>query len=180
MPIPLVVTRPTKVNGSHHGDDPLLKQTGIQIATKFLPGPPTRAHCELIGVKTMSLGNGILVDYVYRLQQLKSVPRRNVTKWVVIEAYRVFCFGFVWFPCMAINVIVQYDDRSLPDNLLSTQAPIFVWFDDNTTYDSPLLRLFSGEQRCLVFSGLCWHVICRSPSSLSSNLWIKPYLLYVT
>ena len=24
-----------------------------------------------------------------------------------------------------------------------------------TTYDSPLLRLFSGEQRCLVFSGLC-------------------------
>ena len=31
---------------------------------------------------------------------------------------------------MAINVIVQYDDRSLPDNLLLlTQAPIFVWFD---------------------------------------------------
>ena len=33
---------------------------------------------------------------------------------------------------MAINVIVQYNDRSLPDNLLLTQAPIFVWFDDNT------------------------------------------------
>ena len=31
---------------------------------------------------------------------------------------------------MAINIIVQYDDRSLPDNLLLTQAPMFVWFDD--------------------------------------------------
>ena len=58
-------------------------------------------------------------------------PRRNVTKCVVIQAYRVFCFGFVWCPCMAINVvIVQYDDRYLPDNLLLTQAPMFVWFDD--------------------------------------------------
>ena len=26
--------RGTKVNGSHHGDNPLLRQTGIQIATK--------------------------------------------------------------------------------------------------------------------------------------------------
>ena len=33
---------------------------------------------------------------------------------------------------MAINVIVQYSDRSLPDNLLLTQAPIFVWFDGST------------------------------------------------
>ena len=39
---------------------------------------------------------------------------------------------------MAINVIVQYNDRPLPDNLLLTQAPIiqrkislFVWFDGN-------------------------------------------------
>ena len=29
---------------------------------------------------------------------------------------------------MAINVIIQYNDRSLPDILLLTQAPIFVWF----------------------------------------------------
>ena len=30
------------------------------------------------------------------------------------------------------NVVIiycQYNDRSLPDNLLLTQAPIFVWFD---------------------------------------------------
>ena len=32
---------------------------------------------------------------------------------------------------MAINAIVQCNDRSLPDNLLLTQAPlIVVWFDD--------------------------------------------------
>ena len=30
---------------------------------------------------------------------------------------------------MAINLVVQYDGRFLPDILLLTQAPIFVWFD---------------------------------------------------
>ena len=49
-------TRGTKVNGSHHGDSPLLRPTGIQIATKSLPGPANREHRKLIGVKTMSLG----------------------------------------------------------------------------------------------------------------------------
>ena len=47
---------PRKVNGSRHGDSPLLKPTGIQIATKPLPGPTTREHRKLLGVKTMSLG----------------------------------------------------------------------------------------------------------------------------
>ena len=36
--------RGTKVNGSHHGDSPLLKPTGIQIATTPLPGPANREH----------------------------------------------------------------------------------------------------------------------------------------
>ena len=43
--------RRTEVNGSHHGDGPLLKQIGIQIATESLPGPTNR---EPVGVKTMS------------------------------------------------------------------------------------------------------------------------------
>ena len=30
---------------------------------------------------------------------------------------------------MAINVIVQYNNRSLPDNVLLTQAPTSVWFN---------------------------------------------------
>ena len=49
--------RGTKVKGSHHADHTLLKPTGIQIATKYLPGLTTRQHRKLIGVKTtMSLG----------------------------------------------------------------------------------------------------------------------------
>ena len=47
--------RGTKVNGSHDGDNSLLRPTGIQIATKFLPGPSNREHPKLI-VKTLSLG----------------------------------------------------------------------------------------------------------------------------
>ena len=39
----------------HHRNNPLLKPTGIQIATKSLPGPTTREHRKLIGVKMMSL-----------------------------------------------------------------------------------------------------------------------------
>ena len=36
---------------------------------------------------------------------------------------------------MAINLIVQYDDRSLPDNLLLTQAPnIVAWFDGTNIF----------------------------------------------
>ena len=47
--------RGTKVNGSHRGDNPLLKPTRIHIAEQSLPCPTTREHRELIGVKTMSL-----------------------------------------------------------------------------------------------------------------------------
>ena len=46
----------TKVNGPHNGDNPLLRPTAIQIATKSLSGPTNREHRKLIGVKTMSLG----------------------------------------------------------------------------------------------------------------------------
>ena len=76
-----------------------------------------------------------IITYIYSIlivdpfHRHPSVPRRNVTKRVVIQAYRVFCFCFVWCPCMAINIFVQYNDRSLPDNLLLTQALISVWFD---------------------------------------------------
>ena len=45
----------SKVNGSYHGDSPLLKPTGIQVETKLLPGLTNRKHRKLIGVKTMSV-----------------------------------------------------------------------------------------------------------------------------
>ena len=50
--------RGTKVNGSHNDDNPLplLRPTGIQIATKSLPGPTNREHRKGIRAKTMYLG----------------------------------------------------------------------------------------------------------------------------
>ena len=46
------------------------------------------------------------------------VLRPNVTKLSSIQARRVFCFCFVWCPCMAINVSVQYNGGFLPDIIL--------------------------------------------------------------
>ena len=76
--------RGTKVNGSRHGDSPLPKPLGIQIATKPLPGPISRGHWKLIGVKTMSLGT-IYSFYClecYKLQRKLSdvCPTNKVVK----------------------------------------------------------------------------------------------------
>ena len=34
----------------------------------------------------------------------------------------LFCLPFCWYPCMAINVSVQYDGGFLPDIILLTQC----------------------------------------------------------
>ena len=68
----------TKVNGFNRGDNSLLKPIGIQIATNYLPGPPTREHRGLIHVKMVSLGtiqhllSGLLPNFQnpsYKLQK---------------------------------------------------------------------------------------------------------------
>ena len=56
-----------------------------------------------------------LVDSLHRHP---SDPRRNVTKWAVIQDYRVFCLCIAWCPCMVINVIVHYNGGFLPESLL--------------------------------------------------------------
>ena len=49
--------RGTKVDGSHHGDIPLLRPNrDPNRDKKSLPGPTNREHGKLIGVKTMRLG----------------------------------------------------------------------------------------------------------------------------
>ena len=48
--------RDTEIDGWHHDDNPLLRLTGIQIATKPLPGLTDREYRKLIGVKTTPLG----------------------------------------------------------------------------------------------------------------------------
>ena len=47
--------RVTMVNGSHNGQSPLLKPTGIQLTTKSMLGTANGEHRKLTGVKTMSL-----------------------------------------------------------------------------------------------------------------------------
>ena len=44
----------TQFNGSHHGDNLPLRQTGIQITTISLPGPTNRGHRKHIRVSAMS------------------------------------------------------------------------------------------------------------------------------
>ena len=58
--------RGTQVSGLRHGGKPLLRPTGIQIATKPLPGPTNREHRKLIGVKTMSLGTNHIIYVMNR------------------------------------------------------------------------------------------------------------------
>ena len=53
--ISLLCENPINQSINHH-DRPLLKPTGIQIATKPLPGPTNREYRKPFGVKTMSLG----------------------------------------------------------------------------------------------------------------------------
>ena len=55
MPIPLVVKRGTKVNGSHRGDNPLLRPTGIQIATKSYAALKAMAPTNIKTVHQTSL-----------------------------------------------------------------------------------------------------------------------------
>ena len=70
--------RCTTVKGSHHGDSPLLKPTGIQIATKPMPGTTKREHRRFIDVKKVSL-------FGYELQFLLSGQKFE------LQAYREDC-----------------------------------------------------------------------------------------
>ena len=82
----------TKVNGSHYGDNPLrLRTTGMQIATQFLPGPPTtRSHRKFIGVKAMCqrVRKAVYIEccQYFRISSRNCREERN-TVWV-ISAHR--------------------------------------------------------------------------------------------
>ena len=65
---------------------------------------------------------------------------------------------------MAINVIVQYSGGFLPDILLLTQAPIFVWFDDTYYYRIPgmittLLTMYYSVFCFVMFGGSGWSLL---------------------
>ena len=84
--------RGTTINGPNHGDNPLLKPTRTQIATKPLPGSTNQKHRRLIGVKTMSLVTNYSLYYLecykyfriritsYRKDCLMCCPSNKVIK----------------------------------------------------------------------------------------------------
>ena len=47
--------RGTKVNGSHHGDNPLLRPTGIQIATKSYAALQAMAYLMLVWLQSSQI-----------------------------------------------------------------------------------------------------------------------------
>ena len=77
--------RVTEVNGSHRGDNPLLKPTWIQIATKALPDPTitTREHPKLRGVVKrclLSLGTNYSFYSQYRMRWQRIGVSRTTRK----------------------------------------------------------------------------------------------------
>ena len=60
--------------------------------------------------------------YYYCCTLFNYVPQPNVTNLRCIQAHRVFCLCFAWYPCMAItkSVSVQYSKGFLPETILLT------------------------------------------------------------
>ena len=65
--------RGTKVNGSHHGDNPLLRPTGIQIATKSYAALQAMAPTNIKTVHQTSLLH--IESNLDRLGMLSPTPR---------------------------------------------------------------------------------------------------------
>ena len=61
---------------------------------------------------------------------------------------------------MGINVSVQCNGGFLPDSLLLTQAPIFVWFDGTIIDISTILLIMYYTISCFVMLGCsAWRLI---------------------
>ena len=108
--------RGTKVNGSHHGDSPLLTPTCIQNATKSIPGPTNREHRDFIGVKTMYLRTN---DSFYCLERCHYLG-------ISITSYREDCL--VRCPT---NKVIKSDTKSLYSN--SRRVISYATFTSNGT-----------------------------------------------
>ena len=121
--------RGTKFNGSHHGDDPLLRPTGIQIATKRYASLQAMAPTNVKTVHQTSLlhieGTTSIDSDCCRLPTTRAFSATKRTNYAPIsfgQQVQISRDPFCWCPCMVINVIVQYDDGFLPDIILLTQC----------------------------------------------------------
>ena len=106
--------RVTTVDGSHNGESPLLKPTGIKFVTNLMLGTTNGEHRKLIGVKTMSLFryevqfvlSGVLPVFHnlnYKLQRrLPDVLPNQQTHQKCVQ--RCTC-AYLWYP---IRLSLQY------------------------------------------------------------------------
>ena len=101
--------RGTKVNGSHHGDNPLLRPTGIQIATK--------SYAALQAMAPTNIKRFIKPPYSIREQPRST---RNVV------AYPRPAFSAKWRLMELYGILVDFSPTFY---CKFTQAPIVVWFD---------------------------------------------------
>ena len=96
----------TKVNGLRHGDNPLLRPTGIQIATKFLPGPTNRERRKMIGIKTMSLSTNYNTVSTASLSFLFVLCFLFCSHWSLVDVPLIFF-------CPADHVLLDWQPRIL-------------------------------------------------------------------
>ena len=89
--------RVTKINGSKHRKNPLLKPTGIQTATKPLPGTTNREHEKPIGTKTLSLGKNYSFYVLGRCQYFR----------IQVKRYREDCLM-----CCPSNNVIKRDSNT--------------------------------------------------------------------
>ena len=108
--------RCTTVKGSHHGDSPLLKPTGIQIATKAMPGATNREHRRFIDVKKVSL-------FGYELQFLLSGQKFE------LQPYREDCLM-----CCPTNKVIKSDTKCFYSSRRVTRRQGMRYFTGNDTY----------------------------------------------
>ena len=165
--------RGTKVNRSHHGDNPLLSPTEIQITTNSLPGPTNREHRKLIRVKTMSLG----MNYSFYCHSLECYQYFKIC----ITSYR----EDYYLMCCPSNKVIKSDIKSVlalgrlhEDKLCDTLqalAPTNV----KTVHQTSLLHIENNFSRHALLSPT--HSQCSQQQSgqitLQSVLTNKPKFL---
>ena len=95
--------RGTKVNGSHHGDNPLLRPTGIQIATKSYATlqAMTPANNQTVNQTSFTpyreQPRSTRIVVAYPRPAFSATNRTNTFQQPVLISLFCFCFVFVFF-----------------------------------------------------------------------------------
>ena len=96
---------------SHHGDSPLLKPTGMQVATKPLLDPTNGEHRKRIGFKTMSLGTNYSFYVVWSAVSISEsdafIRTLCCTLFIVVFLFHIRPMGLN--VCMYVNMVITFN-----------------------------------------------------------------------